>query len=244
MKRAALDRHAVPDGGDGLVEPRRAVDDEELGPSDKPRLMRSSRTVRQASVLFAAHALDREQHLLAVLAYAKDGQGARRKSLCGSSRTRTTAVENEPHDRFFGKRAGVPRVPVGLHLTPTRLTVSLPTASPNRQGERAAHPACVGAGEVGARDQRVGNKRAPLIGRSAVLFHSVVLPSGVFSLARGTSISTRPKLPSSRPRPVAGGGDPERHRPPSLLRRSATSYGEHSAAATAPCRARPRSWHG
>jgi hypothetical protein len=26
------DRHAVPDGGDGLVEPRRAIDDEELGP--------------------------------------------------------------------------------------------------------------------------------------------------------------------------------------------------------------------
>jgi hypothetical protein len=33
--------------------------------------------------------------------------------------------------------------------------------------------------------------------RSALLFHSVVLPSGVFSLARGTSISTWPKLPGS-----------------------------------------------
>src|SRR6266699_4112562 len=32
MNRAALDRHAAPDGGDGLVEPRRAVDNEELGP--------------------------------------------------------------------------------------------------------------------------------------------------------------------------------------------------------------------
>jgi ribonuclease BN (tRNA processing enzyme) len=30
--------------------------------------------------------------------------------------------------------------------------------------KRAAHPTCVGAGQVGARDQGVGNKRAPLIG--------------------------------------------------------------------------------
>jgi hypothetical protein len=28
---AALHRHAVPDRGDGLVDPRRAVDDEEFG---------------------------------------------------------------------------------------------------------------------------------------------------------------------------------------------------------------------
>ena len=32
VNRAALHRHAVPYGGDRLVEPRRAIDDEELGP--------------------------------------------------------------------------------------------------------------------------------------------------------------------------------------------------------------------
>src|SRR6202171_5031985 len=31
MNRTALDRHSVPDGGNGLVEPRRAVDNQELG---------------------------------------------------------------------------------------------------------------------------------------------------------------------------------------------------------------------
>src|ERR1700692_2508720 len=31
VDRAALHRHCVPDGGNGLVEPRRAIDDEELG---------------------------------------------------------------------------------------------------------------------------------------------------------------------------------------------------------------------
>src|ERR1022692_566168 len=33
VNRAALHRHAVPDGGNRLVEARRAIDDEELGPS-------------------------------------------------------------------------------------------------------------------------------------------------------------------------------------------------------------------
>jgi hypothetical protein len=32
VNRAALDRYAVPNGGDGLVESRRAIDDEECGP--------------------------------------------------------------------------------------------------------------------------------------------------------------------------------------------------------------------
>jgi len=43
VNRAALHRHSVPDRGNGLVEPRRAIDDEEL--------VASSRTVRQASAL-------------------------------------------------------------------------------------------------------------------------------------------------------------------------------------------------
>src|ERR1019366_5527339 len=33
MNRAALHRHSVPDRGDGLVEPRRAIDNEEFGPT-------------------------------------------------------------------------------------------------------------------------------------------------------------------------------------------------------------------
>jgi len=33
VDRAALDRHAVPHGGDRLLQPRRAVDNEELRPS-------------------------------------------------------------------------------------------------------------------------------------------------------------------------------------------------------------------
>src|SRR5438046_2558517 len=36
VDRAALDRYAVPDGGDRVLEPRRAIDDEELGTAQTP----------------------------------------------------------------------------------------------------------------------------------------------------------------------------------------------------------------
>jgi hypothetical protein len=64
--------------------------------------------------------------------------------------------------------------------------------------ERAAHPAGVGAGQISARDQRVGSNGPALIGaRRLALFHSVVLPSAVASRARGNAISVLPKVPVS-----------------------------------------------
>src|ERR1700748_2097438 len=81
-----------------------------------------------------------------------------------SSRTRTTAIQDQPHDRLFGKRAGVPGVPVALHFAPHPAHRVLADRAAKQGGECAAHPACVCARKVGACDQRVGNKCAPLIG--------------------------------------------------------------------------------
>ena len=50
VNRAPLCWHAVPDGGERLVEPGGAVHDQELR-RRRPRAMRSSRTIRQASVV-------------------------------------------------------------------------------------------------------------------------------------------------------------------------------------------------
>ena len=128
----------------------------------KPRLMRSSRTVRQASCS-AAHALDREQHLLAVLAHAKDDKERDSSRFAVEPHAHHCAVENEPHVRFFGKRAGATRPSRSSPCASSAHRILADRAA--KQGsECAAHPACVGAGKVGARDQRVGNKRAPLIG--------------------------------------------------------------------------------
>jgi hypothetical protein len=41
------------------------------------------------------------------------------------------AVEDQAHDRILGQRAGVPGIPIALHLRHVRLTVSLPTVPPN-----------------------------------------------------------------------------------------------------------------
>ena len=110
LNRAALDRHAVPDDGDGLVEPRRAVDDEELGPS-QTALDEIVEDGAPGLGALAAHALDREQHLLAVLAYAKDDKErdrqeieARRKAFIRKWRLKHRAVADsleEAGDRLF-----------------------------------------------------------------------------------------------------------------------------------------------
>jgi hypothetical protein len=144
VNRAALDRHAVPDDGDGLVEPRRAVDDEELGPS-QAALDEIVEDGAPGLGALAAHALDREQHLLAVLAYAKDDKERDGSRFAVEPHAHHCAVENEPHDRFFGKRAGVPRVPVGLHLAPDPAHRILADRAANREASAGA-PGVVGAG--------------------------------------------------------------------------------------------------
>src|SRR5271157_2916276 len=196
VDRAALHRHAVPDGGDGLVEPGCAVDDEELGPP-QPALDEIVEHGAPGLGTLTAHALDREHHLLAVLAYADDDEERDGGRFAVEPHAHHGAVENEPHDRLFGQRAGIPRVPIALHLAPGPAHRILAHRTAKQGGERTAHPARVGASQIGARDQCVGGQRAALIARNAWLFHSVVLPSRVFSRARGTAISTGPKVPVS-----------------------------------------------
>ena len=105
VNRAALDRHAVPDDGDGLVEPRRAVDDEELGPS-QTALDEIVEDGAPGLGALAAHALDREQHLLAVLAYAKDDKERDRSRFAVEPRAHHCAVDNEPARSVLRQASG------------------------------------------------------------------------------------------------------------------------------------------
>src|SRR6202040_3277904 len=117
VDRAALDRHAVPDGGDGLVEPRRAIDDEEFR-TPQPAIDEVSKDSAPGLGALAAHALDREQHLLAVLAHAENDQQRDGGRLAVEPHAHHGAVEDQAHDRLSSQRAGVPGVPVALHLAP------------------------------------------------------------------------------------------------------------------------------
>ena len=112
----------------------------------------------------AAHVLDREQHLLAVRAHADDDEQRDRGRLAVEPDAHHGAVEDQPHDRLLGQRAGVPGVPVALHLAPDPADRVLADRAAEQGAERPAHPARIGAGEVGAGDQRVGGERAALIG--------------------------------------------------------------------------------
>ena len=128
-----------------------------------PRLTRSSRTARQASAGLAAHVLDREQHLLAVLAHAEHDQQRRSRWPCGRADPHHRAVEDQADDRFLGERAGVPGIPVGLHLSPHPAHRILADRAAKHRRERPAHPTRVGAGQIGAGNQRIGGLRAPLV---------------------------------------------------------------------------------
>ena len=86
VDRAALDRHAIPHGGDRLVEPRRAIDDEKLGPAQAAldEIVEDGTPGR----VLAAHVLSRH-HLLAVSRTPMTTRSEMEVAL-RSSRTRTT----------------------------------------------------------------------------------------------------------------------------------------------------------
>ena len=142
VNRAALDRHAVPDDGRWpCPSPGAPSTDEELGRSQAALDENSSEDGAPGLGALAAHALDREQHLLAVLAHAKDDKEPETASrfavephaapLCPSRmsppRSRSSASE----------RPAFHASPVGLHLAPDSAHRSLPTAPPNREALRA-----------------------------------------------------------------------------------------------------------
>src|SRR5271163_1015913 len=83
-----------------------------------PRLMRSSRDGAPSFGALATHALDRKHYLLAVPTYADDDEERDGSRFAVEPHAHHGAVENEPHDRLFGQRAGVPRVPIAFHLAP------------------------------------------------------------------------------------------------------------------------------
>ena len=100
---ATLHRHAVPDRGDGLVEPRRAVDDEEFG-TPQPALDKVVEHRAPGLGALAAHALDRGQYLLAVRAYTENDQQRDRGRLAVEPDANDGAVEDQTYDRLLGQR--------------------------------------------------------------------------------------------------------------------------------------------
>src|SRR5580704_19357557 len=117
MHGAPLHRHAIPNSGNRALKPRAAINDEELGP---PQATLDEIIEHSAPSLgaLAAHLFDSQENFLAVLAYAEDHEQRNGSGFAVEPHPHHGAVENQPHDRLVGQRAGIPRVPVTLHLAP------------------------------------------------------------------------------------------------------------------------------
>ena len=96
VDRAALDRNAVPYGGDRLVEPGRAIDDEELGVTQSA-LDEIVEDGTPSLGALATHALDRKHYLLAVPTDADDSRKLVRQVVRGERndvfRTRQSSLD-------------------------------------------------------------------------------------------------------------------------------------------------------
>ena len=176
VHRATLDRHVGPQRRQRLFEARRAVDDDQLRRSQST----PDEIVEQRApgrLAFAAHALDRQQHLLAVRPHAERDEQRDRGRLPVEPNARDRAVEDQPDDRLLGERAPIPGIPIALHLAPGSADHVLADRPGEDRRQRATHPAGIGPCEISPGDQGVGGKSATLIGaqRTAPPFARLVV---------------------------------------------------------------------
>src|SRR5260221_2623011 len=117
VHRASLHRHTIPNGGNRALKPCATVHDEELGP---PQAALDEVIKHSAPSLgaLAAHLFNRHEHFWAVGANPDDDEERDGSSFAIEPHSHHSAVENQPHDWLVGQRAGVPSVPVALHLAP------------------------------------------------------------------------------------------------------------------------------
>ena len=162
MNRTPLHRHAVPHRGERFLQSRRAVDDEKRRPAQTA----PDQIIENGAPgfgEFAAHVLDREQHLLAVLAHANHHKQRDRGGLAIQPHANNGAVEDKPRDRLRRQRARVPGVPIAFDLAPDPAHNVLAHGAAEQRCQRTPHSPRIGARKVGAGDQRVGGERATLI---------------------------------------------------------------------------------
>src|SRR5258708_35695430 len=110
---------------------RRAIDDEEFRPP-QPAIDEVSEDSAPGLGALAAHALDREQHLLAVLAHAENDQQRDRCRLAVEPHAHHGAVEDQAHNRPLVSERVCQASQSLFTLRQVRLTVSLPTVPPNK----------------------------------------------------------------------------------------------------------------
>src|SRR4029077_5457711 len=122
---------------------------------------------------------------------------SRMRRMIGSA-DRAPRVQQTPsvfHLSPHRPHAPVPSIPVCLHLAPHPADHVFTDRSTEERAKCPADPARVGAGQIGASNQRLGPARQALVGREGRVAALLVLLSGGASRARGTQTVTAPNVP-------------------------------------------------
>ena len=202
VHRAALDRHVGPERGERLLEPRRAVDDDQLR---RPQAARDEIVEERPP----GGSLSPPMFLTASSTFWPSARTPRTTSseievAFLSSRTRTTVPSRI--SRTIGSSAsetGVPGIPVALHLAPDPADRILADRATEQGRQCPPYPARVGAGKIGRGDQRIGGVRAALIGpqRLALPLGRLAVPADDPGTRDGDL--GRPECAGQRARPMA-----------------------------------------
>jgi hypothetical protein len=155
VNRAALYQDIRPKPGQRLLEAGSAIDDDKL----RPLQAAFDEAVEErppGGVAFAAHVLDRQEDLLAVLPDAEGDEKRDRRRFLVEPHAHDRAIKDQPDDWLFGEGTGVPGIPIALHLAPHPADRIFPHRAAKQGRQRPAYPAGVGSGEIGRGNQRIG----------------------------------------------------------------------------------------
>jgi len=177
---APLRGHIGPQRRKGALQTCGPVHDQELRCAQAT----SNQIVEHAAprrLALTSHVAHREQHLLPVAAHAEHHQERDRGRLPVQPDPHDRAVQDQADNRLPGGGALIPGLPVRAHLAPGAADHVFAHLSLEQRGQRTLDPARVGAGQVGARDQRLHlsgypgvagqSGAAPFLGASALVPH-------------------------------------------------------------------------
>jgi hypothetical protein len=161
---AALDRYVVPQACQGRFEALAAIDDNQLRPGHAA----TGQVVQDGppgGLALAAHALDREHHLLTVAPDAERDQQRDRGRLAIQANLDHRAVQDQPDDVVAGEITLLPGLPGRAGPLPGATDDVLADVAFEQLGQCPAHPAGIHPGEIGLGDQRLGAVAQPFVGR-------------------------------------------------------------------------------
>ena len=166
VDRTALGRHLGPQCRQRPLQPGSPVGDEELRRAQAA----GDQAVEDAAprrLALSAHVLDGQEHLLPVPAHAQNDQQRDVRRLAVQAHAHDGAVQDEPDHVLPDQVAPIPGIPVHLDLAPRAAHHVLAHRTAEQGSQRALDPARVGAGQVGARDQRLDLLGHPGVARQS-----------------------------------------------------------------------------